>query len=191
MKRLCLTLLALLSLQLVGCVSYSKNQLADVRTWPLERSAEKKSAYLKVQTDYLFNDAQGKGGFNVPRLEDLLIKEYKDSQVFDQVTTSRQEADVYVTVTVRNHEKGSLPLAFLSGATFMILPGTYDNEFTMETRFLDAQGNDLGRIVKRETTTTWMQLLLIFALPFSESADPTLSKLTRSTLEEAAQRKLI
>jgi hypothetical protein len=36
-----------------------------------------------------------------------------------------------------------------------------------------------------------VQLLLIFALPFSESTDPTLSRLVRSTLEEAARRKLI
>ena len=191
MKPICCMLVLLLGLQLSGCVTYSNNQLADPRPWPLEQPAEKKSAYLKLQTEYLFNGNPGKGGFNVPHLEKLLIREYKDSQAFDQVTTNRQAADVYVKVTVRNHEKGSLPLAFLSGFSLTVIPGTYDNELTMETRFLDAEGNDLGQIVKRETTTTWVQLLLIFALPFSESTDPTLSRLVRSTLEEAARRKLI
>jgi len=36
-----------------------------------------------------------------------------------------------------------------------------------------------------------MQLLLVLALPFKESADPLLSELTKSNLEEAASRKLI
>jgi hypothetical protein len=36
-----------------------------------------------------------------------------------------------------------------------------------------------------------MQLLLIFALPFSESTDNVLTQLSQSSLEQARQQKLI
>ena len=61
----------------------------------------------------------------------------------------------------------------------------------METTFKDGDGKVLGRIEKRETITTWMQLLLIVAVPFNESIDPILNQLTQSSLEEAARQKLI
>ncbi|HDV4152586.1 TPA: hypothetical protein RH932_006167 [Pseudomonas aeruginosa] len=82
-------------------------------------------------------------------------------------------------------------LAIISGATLLVIPGTFDNEWIMETRFFDANGKEQGRVVKREITTTWTQLLLVFALPFNESTDEILAKLARSTLEEASQRKLL
>ncbi|MEN1320602.1 hypothetical protein, partial [Pseudomonas aeruginosa] len=130
-------------------------------------------------------------GFNLPRLERLLIKEYQSSQAFEQVALGLNTADVYAKVKVSNHETGSMLLAILSGATLLVIPGTFDNEWIMETRFFDANGKEQGRVVKREITTTWTQLLLVFALPFNESTDEILAKLARSTLEEASQRKLL
>lgn len=191
MKKYSIALLASLCLQLTGCISYSLQQQADAKVWPVASEQPQRSVRVKVATDYQFNGAPAQGGFNVPRLQDLLVKEYRASQAFDQVAVGQGDADVYAKVQVSNRETGSIALAIISGATFLVVPGTFDNEWVMETRFFDANGKEQGRVVKRETTTTWMQLLLVFALPFNESADPILAKLTRSTLEEAQQRKLL
>ena len=81
--------------------------------------------------------------------------------------------------------------AFITGFTLFVIPGKYSNEITMETVFKDGTGNVLGRIEKRETITTWMQLFLIVAVPFNASTDNILTQLTQSSLEEAARQKLI
>ncbi len=159
--------------------------------WPIPLNSAKPTVSLKVDTDYQFNGTPSQRGFNLPRLERLLIKEYQSSQAFEQVALGLNTADVYAKVKVSNHETGSMLLAILSGATLLVIPGTFDNEWIMETRFFDANGKEQGRVVKREITTTWTQLLLVFALPFNESTDEILAKLARSTLEEASQRKLL
>ncbi|MBM7062480.1 hypothetical protein JQX08_17335 [Pseudomonas sp. UL073] len=192
MNKLFIGLLAAALLNLTGCISYSQHQLAEVQQWPPgEPPAQKRSAYLKVESQYLLNGNPQAGGFNSSNLEKLLMSNYQSSERFARVTTAQETSDLYVDVTVRNHERGSMPLAFISGFTLMVIPATADNELTMETVFRDGSGKELGRIEKKETITTWMQLVLIFALPFNQSPDGVLNQLTQSTLEEAARRQLI
>ncbi len=192
MKKLFTAILATALLTLTGCASYSNNSLPEVGQWPLAAPAEAKpSAQLQVESSYLFNDQNRAGGFNQDNLEKLLVKEFKDSGRFSAVTTAKERSDVYVNVRVINHERGSTASAFITGFTFFIVPGRFKNEFTLQAQFKDADGKVLGTVEKSETVTTWMQLLLIFAVPFNESSDNVLVQLTRSTLEEAARQKLI
>lgn len=184
------TLVATLALQ--GCMTYSHNQLAPVEQWPLAAAKQDKpSVYLKVQSEYRFNDNPGNNNLNVAQLEKLLSTQFMDSGRFSRVSTEQEESDVYVTVTLRNHEEGNVGLAVVTGATFFLIPGTYDNTLTLDMLFRDGQGQKLGRVQKQEELTTWMHLLFVFALPFNESADKLLTELTQSTLEEAAKKDLI
>ena len=192
MKAVFAALLAAALLSLTGCLSYSHHDLAQVEQWPLTATEQhSQSAYLKVDSQYLFNDQTRAGGFNQANLETLIVKQYQDSKRFSNVTTAKQNADLYISVRVSNHERGSLASAFITGFTLFVIPGKFSNELTMETTFKDGDGKVLGRIEKRETITTWMQLLLIVAVPFNESIDPILNQLTQSSLEEAARQKLI
>lgn len=192
MKAVFAALLAAALLSLTGCLSYSHHDLAQVEQWPLTATEQQtQSAYLKVDSQYLFNDQTRAGGFNQANLETLIVKQYQDSKRFSNVTTAKQNADLYISVRVSNHERGSLASAFITGFTLFVIPGKFSNELTMETTFKDGDGKVLGRIEKRETITTWMQLLLIVAVPFNESIDPILNQLTQSSLEEAARQKLI
>lgn len=192
MNKLLTGLLAITLLSLTGCISYSQKQLAEVRQWPpAEPQLQKRTAYLKVESQTLHNDAPRAGGFNASNLEQLLVSNYQSSERFERVTTAQETSDLYVDITVRNNERSSLPLAFISGLTLMVIPATADNELSMETVFRDGAGKELGRIEKKETITTWMQLVFVFALPFNQSADGILQQLTQSTLEEAARRELI
>ena len=192
MKAVFAALLAAALLSLTGCLSYSHHDLAQVEQWPLTATEQQtQSAYLKVDSQYLFNDQTRAGGFNQANLETLIVKQYQDSKRFSNVTTAKQNADLYISVRVSNHERGSLASAFITGFTLFVIPGKFSNELTMETTFKDGDGKVLGRIEKRETITTWMQLLLIVAVPFNESIAPILNQLTQSSLEEAARQKLI
>lgn len=77
------------------------------------------------------------------------------------------------------------------GATFFVNPSTAKSTFTLETVFKDKDGKELGRIRKSESVRTWMQLLLIVAIPFQADTRDVVQQLARSTLDEAVQRKLL
>jgi hypothetical protein len=192
MKQLLAALLACALLSLTGCISYSQHNLVLVEQWPPAAPIEQKqSAYIKVDAQYLFNDEARAGGFNQANLENLIKQQYLGSERFSRVITAQETSDLYVNIRVSNHERGSLAAAFITGLTLFVIPSKHSNELTMTTTFKDADGKVLGRVEKRETITTWMQLLLIFGLPFNESADNILIQLTQSSLEEAVRQKLI
>lgn len=192
MKQLLAAIFACALLSLSGCVSYSNHELASVEQWPPAASkTNEPSAFINVNTQYLLNDQARAGGFNQTQLEALILKQYQSSGRFSSVTTNKQAADLYITIDISNHERSNLFSAVLTGLTLFVIPTRATNELTMETTFKDVDGKVLGRIKKQETITTWMQLLMVFALPFNESADNILTQLTQSTLEAAAQQKLI
>lgn len=192
MNRILTLLLATLLLSLTGCATYSHDDLTLVKQWPpVATSSDKPSLYLKVEGQHLFNGNPTGANLNQAKLAEFVLKEYQSSEQFERVTLEQQTSDIYATVQITNHERGSMVGAFITGFTLFVIPGKYDNTLTMETVFKDGQGKVLGRVEKEETTTTWMQLLLIFALPFNESLDNVLTQLARSSLEDAVQQGLL
>ncbi len=192
MNRILTVFLATLLLNLTGCATYSHNEFTPAKQWPPAASAaDKPSVYLKVAGEHQFNGKPTGAGFNQAKLAELVQREYQGSQQFGRIALDQQASDLYVSVQVINQERGSTVGAFITGFTFFVIPGKYSNTLTMETVVKDEQGALLGKVVKRETTTTWMQLLLILALPFNESADNVLTQLARSSIEEAVQKGLI
>lgn len=109
------------------------------------------------------------------------------------MSTEQETSDLYITVTLRNQETGNLALAVITGATFFLIPGTFDNTLIMEMMLRDGDGDGrkLGRVQRQETLTTWMHLFLVFALPFNGSGDAMLTELAKSNLEAAAKKDLI
>lgn len=192
MKKLIALLAVAASLSLQGCMTYSHHSLPEVEQWPLAESAQDKpTAYLKVQTEYSVNGTPTASNPDIAKLEGLLRQAFMDSGRFARVSMEQEESDLYVTVTLRNQETGNLGLAVITGASFFLIPGTFDNTLTMDMMFRDGEGKKLGRVQKQERLTTWMHLLLVFALPFNESGDALLNDLTKSNLEEAAKKELI
>ncbi|AHL76290.1 hypothetical protein CH92_14805 [Stutzerimonas stutzeri] len=192
MKALIAFLAIAATLTLQGCMTYSHNTLPEVEQWPLAEPAQAKpTAYIKVQTEYSVNGTPTANNPNIAKLESLIKQSFTDSGRFSRVSTEQQTSDLYVTVTLRNQETGNLGLAVITGATFFLVPGTFDNTLIMDMMFRDGNGKKLGRVEKQEKLTTWMHLFLVFALPFNESADGLLTELTKSNLEEAASKDLI
>ncbi|MCF6752116.1 hypothetical protein [Stutzerimonas degradans] len=192
MKKLIAAFAVLVSVSLPGCMTYSHKSLPEIGQWPLVESTQTKpTAYIKVQTEYSVNGTPTASNPNIAKLEELIKKEFVDSGRFARVSTEQEASDLYVTVTLRNQETGNLGLAVITGATFFLVPGTFDNTLIMDMMFRDGEGKKLGRVQKQETLTTWMHLFLVFALPFNGSSDVILTELAKSNLEAAAKKDLI
>ncbi|MHC8407804.1 hypothetical protein [Pseudomonas sp. TMB3-21] len=192
MNKYFLLILLLVSSTLTGCISYSKHELAAVEQWPpAQARQDKPTAYLHVTTQQQFNGELSGGGGDAALVEKSMLDTFKESGQFKNVTTDKVESNLYVTSTLTNNEQGNMASAFLTGFTLFVIPTTYSNTFTLETVFKDQDGKLLGKIVKQESTRTWLQILLIVGLPFNERGDGLLDHLTQSTLDEAVKRKLI
>ncbi|MCI8212200.1 hypothetical protein AUC61_21960 [Pseudomonas sp. S25] len=186
-------LLVTACLSLTGCLSYSHHDLAQVKQWPLTAPAAdaKPSVYVRLNGEYLLNDRPRAGGVDTARWEKILVDSYSASGAVASATAAKTQSDIYVSATLTNHEKGIMPLAFISGFTFTLIPATFDNTLTLKTVYKDRDGKVLGQVEKSETITTWIQLVLIFAAPFNASLDDTIKHLSQSSIEEAVRLKLL
>lgn len=192
MNKYLLILLLLVSSSLTGCISYSQHQLPPVEQWPpAQARQDKPTAYLHVTTQSQFNGELSGGVGNAELVQKHILETFKESGQFKSVTTDKVDSSLYVSSTLTNNEQGNLASAWLTGFTLFVIPTTFSNTFTLETVFKDQEGNLLGKIVKQESTRTWLQVLLIVGLPFNERGDALLKHLTQSTLDEAVKRKLI
>lgn len=180
---------------LSGCVSYSQHELSAVGTWPpaAQTIEQKPSAFVRTTAMYQVNGGPANAAAGAPAAawETVVADAYRQSGRFARVSTDKVESDLYAEATLYNNEQFSMASAIITGATFFVIPSTAKNTFTLETVFKDKDGKELGRIRKSESVRTWMQLLLIVAIPFQADTRDVVQQLARSTLDEAVQRKLL
>ncbi|KAF0866232.1 hypothetical protein [Pseudomonas sp. LD120] len=180
---------------LSGCVSYSQHELTAVGTWPpaAQTTEQKPSAFVRTTAMYQVNGGPANAAAGAPAAawETVVADAYRQSGRFARVSTDKVESDLYAEATLYNNEQFSMASAIITGATFFVIPSTAKNTFTLETVFKDKDGKELGRIRKSESVRTWMQLLLIVAIPFQADTRDVVQELARSTLDEAVQRKLL
>ncbi|WP_460132357.1 hypothetical protein [Pseudomonas sp. S1_E04] len=195
MKGLIKHSLVLAAVLLTGCVSYSQHELPAVQPWPptANAPAQKPTAYVHTTAQNHVNGGPGNAAVGAPVAlwEKAVVDSYHASNRFSRVSTDKVDSDIYVDATLHNNEQFNMALTIISGATFAIIPTTAKNTFTLETVFKDKDGKELGRVKKSESVRTWIQLLLIVGIPFQADTREVVEALTRSTLDEAVQRKLL
>lgn len=180
---------------LTGCVSYSQHELPPVKTWPPTANAPVQKPTVYVRTTAM-NQVNGgptntAAGAAAAVGESTVADGFLQSGRFTRVSTDKVDSDLYAEATLYNNEQFSMASAIFTGVTFFIIPSTAKNTFTLETVFKDKDGKELGRVSKSESVRTWMQLLLIVAVPFQQDTREVVQALTRSTLDEAVQRRLL
>jgi hypothetical protein len=187
--------LVLAAVLLTGCVSYSQHELPPVHTWPptANAPAQKPTAYVRTTALNQVNGGPGNaaGGKSAALWEKAVADSYRESNRFSRVSTDKVDSDIYADATLYNNEDYSPVSAFITGFTFFVIPTTAKNTFTLETVFKDKDGKELGRVKKSESVRTWMHLVLIVGIPFQSDTRELVEALTRSTLDEAVQRKLL
>jgi hypothetical protein len=84
---------------------------------------------------------------------------------------------------------------FLCGFTLGMIPAVVRENIIAVTTFRDRAGKELGSIRQSEMVSEWMQLFLIFAMPFRDEpqsiARSVYYDLNRATLEQAQAKGIL
>ena len=174
---------------LTGCAAFREDQLQPITSWPLETSYKNKSISLIISGKAIVNGEElevNKSILSIWRKQ--TVSAYRESGLFSEVKTGLVDSDLRAEIKILDQGEGSLGLAFLSGFTFTLIPAKAYDEFFVTTTLIDNEGRELGRIVKSETINSWIQLFLIFVMPFNwpnSVAKEVLYDLNRATINEA------
>ncbi len=104
-----------------------------------------------------------------------------------------QKTDFKIDVKVHKKEEFSEALAFFLGFSFglasLVIPQKSSEDYLLRTTIYDREGKEVASIVKSESVATWIQLFLLFAMPFRDGPG-TVSKnvlydLNRASILEA------
>lgn len=164
--------LVLAAVLLSGCASYSQHELPRVQAWPPTANAPmaKPTVFVRTTSMYQVNGGPANAASGAPAAswDAAVTDSFRQSGRFARVSTDKVESDIYAEATLYNNEQFSMASAIITGVTLFIIPSTAKNTFTLETVFKDRDGKELGRVRKSESVRTWMQLLLIVAVPFQQ-----------------------
>jgi hypothetical protein len=178
----------------VGCVGFRGEELGEKRPWPPDRGAtgKKPTVALSLVGKAAWN---GKPTPINPAMADHWIRfareTYESSALFSEVRTGDVHSDLQAQMEVLDAATGSKFFFFMTGFTLGILPSWGSDEFTWKTTFKDGAGNVRGAIEKKESITTFMELLMVFGMPFSTPSSAltsALGDLNRSTLQDALEK---
>jgi hypothetical protein len=189
--------LALLGLAVAssGCAGFRAGTVPETTPWPPARSATTRSVNLVVTAAVSVNQKPRDvlPGF-VSRWQGITQRTYAESGLFSAVLDGSMPADLRAEVRITNDGELIHLWSFVSGWTLGLVPSRSIDRFTMRTEFKNDTGDVLATIEKSDTVSTWIQLFLVFAMPFKlpgPVADDLLADLSRATLAEARARGLI
>jgi hypothetical protein len=180
-----ITIIALLS---SGCASFRDSNLPPVSQWPPLNAAKGKSICIIVSGESTFNGKEQEVTFKLRNFwRDQVAKAYEDSGLFSEVKTYMSDTDLKAEIKIIDHNERNIGSAILTGLTLYLMPSKGTDELIVKTTIKNKVGNTLGVYEKSERVTTWLQLFLIFAMPFNFPGpvyEETLCDLNRSTIVE-------
>jgi hypothetical protein len=182
------TLVLLLALgALTSCASFRSGNLTSGSQ--LIRPSEKPSISVVVTgTAVMGGEAQDLHANFLEEWTEDILRGYRDSGLFDTVRSGLYESDLRAEVSIENSGDPNQALAFLSGLTLTLIPAKATDHLSMTTEFKSPEGETLATVVKQESVNTWIQLFLIFAMPFNwpgTVVDDVFTDLVHETLAEA------
>jgi len=178
----------------VGCVGFRGGELEETRPWPPAPTASAKKPVVSLS---LVGRAtmNGKPTPIDPGMADLWLQYTRDTYVssglFSEVRSGSVASDLKAEVEVVDAGSGSKFLFFMTGLTLGVLPSCGTDDFTWKTTLKDGAGNLRGVIEKKESATLWIEILLLFGMPFStpaSAAKSAMGDLNRSTLLDALEK---
>jgi hypothetical protein len=191
-----LTLAAVLALSMssVGCMGFRGGELDDARPWPPapQAGAEKPAVRLTLVGKATLNR---KPQQIPPAMVEEWLREagktYAASNLFRDVQAGPGPSDLRAEIEVLDAGSGSPFLWVMTGLTLGVIPSSATDEFSWKTTFKDGAGNIRGTIQKKASATMWMEILLVFGMPFSTpgaAVKTAIADLNRSTLQDAIEK---
>ena len=137
-----------------------------VATWPLPERGEKQSVRIATSAP-----AIGEGEENFGTLiSQASLRAYEDAGVFANVSADYgSQADIVAEVSLSHRGDFNSLAAQLTGFTLGLIPSSASDYFTVTTVWKNRAGEVIGRAEHTEEVKFWMQLFLVFAMPFTDS----------------------
>jgi len=180
----------------IGCASFRSGAVPPTQPWPPAAAASKKSISL-----VLAGSATQNNGTPIDPPPGMVSKwrtwteaAYRDSALFSAVLAEDLPSDVRAEVRITDTGEGSQGLAFISGLTLTLIPAKATDTITLHTEFKSSKGELLATIEKSDSLHTWIQLFMVFVMPFhwpASEAGSLFTELNRATLAEAHAQGVI
>lgn len=178
--------LVLLSIN-TGCITYREGQLPPITHWPPEANTVKPSISLAVSGKAFDNgqELDVLGAEMVHNGKMMALRAYQDSDLFSDVKVGTAETDLRAEINITDRGEGNSAIPYVSGFTMGLVPCSASDAFTVSTTLKDRQGTTISTFQKQETSTLWIQLFLVFAMPFRSAEEHPIYDLNRATILEA------
>ena len=172
-----------------GCAAFRSGETQPPATWPISKEPGKQSISLLISGEAVVNERRQ----DVPQQtmqiwQEVAEKAYKESGLFSDVKIGAAETDLRAEIHVLDQGEGSMGMAFVSGLTLTLIPCNTQEDLVVKTTLKNKDGQELGTYEKKENMDFWIQLFLIFIMPFywpNTVATDMLYDLNRATIGEA------
>src|SRR5262245_12297985 len=195
---------ALLFMTLSGCIMVRDHKVKPPVPWPPSLGQQTKNTIaLSVTEDMLpgsrpeaVNQAQDAYRDQAVKVrKDLAAKAYGESGLFSSVVPTGEPADFHAEVTVHGEDNAGFPWsAAISILTLTLIPGYVSQDLVVTTTYKDRQQRVLGGVEQREEFGSWIQLFLLFAMPFTKGPDAIMDDarydMHRTTIVEAHSKRI-
>jgi hypothetical protein len=170
-----------------GCITSREGQMPPITQWPPEAKAVKPSISLMVSGKVILNGQEQDVSRTVlvHQWRALTIRAYQDSGLFSNVKEGTTEGDLSAEINVVDQGDGNSVMPLITGLTMGLIPSAASDAVTLRTILKDSIGTTIGTFQMQETTTLWMQLFLVFAMPFRTAENALVYDLNRATIQEA------
>ena len=156
-----------------GCATFRGDKLPELTDWPPPAQSSKKTILLSISGNA---SANGKVQDFSNLIEDWrtqTVRAYEESGLFSSVVlSSAQPTDLRVDITVDHKGEYSETLAYVTGLTLgvssLVLPHKSSDDILMRCVVYDKKGQEVGAFQQNESLSTWIQLFLVFAMPFRD-----------------------
>ena len=189
-----------LALTLAGCASFPGDQVPET-TLPSMVSYQQRP---NVFVDFTFY--QGKAGdpaaVEVPQARDSLKPQLeaslRESGLFNQYTLDEfQKRPGDYTLKLNVYNSGSSGAAMVSGMisgfTFMVIPATAKDEYTMTLQVLDDQGQPVLTGQNNDSVRTWMGLIFIPMMAYTpaEAINDSFRRQLNALLKQMVDQRVL
>jgi hypothetical protein len=191
----CMLIISLTCLIVTGCAAFRGGEPQQPTTWPLSKGPGKQSISLVITGEGIVNGQKADvHRAAISAWEQSAEKAYKDSGLFSDIKMGAADTDLRAEIHVIDRGEASTGLAFLSGFTMTLIPAKASGEYVVKTVLKNKGGEQLGSFEKKEPMTFWIQLFLIFIMPFNwpnTVATESLYDLNRATVIQAYNAGLL
>ena len=175
----------------LGCIAVRSDEEVAL-AWPPEAESTLQPLTLRFSMKVSINGAEQDGFTHLEEeAKKIAFDTYASAGVFGDVIPHSEPGRMIADIVLENHESANNALLVLFVFVSTLIPAYVEDNLTLTTTLKDGNDRTVATIRKSAQLTTWMQLFLLFGMPF---AYPTSvmrdlqTQLHRETIHEMISR---